>query len=95
MSRFKLIASGDTRMGGRECNEDRTFGQLEKKGNFFAVFDGHCGEGAASYACHNLWDNIKNTKEFDSDKPEKIMDAIKEGFKKTQEDMLGKSPFLH
>ena len=73
--------------------EDFTVGKIEKEGTFFAVFDGHGGWGAAFYACYNLWDNIKSIKGFYSDEPEEIMEAIKEGFKKTQEEMFGKSPF--
>ena len=58
------------------------------------MFDGHCGEGAARYACNYLWDNIKSTKGFYSDNPKEIMEAIRNGFIKAQEKILGKLPFL-
>ena len=61
---FRIIVSGIKRKGGCKHFEDCTFIKFEEKDNFFAVFDGHCGEGAARYTHDNLWDNIKNTKGF-------------------------------
>ena len=58
------------------------------------MFDGHCGREAAVYAHDNLWDNIKSMKEFYIDKPEEIVETMKKGFKKTQEEMLGGLLFL-
>ena len=86
---------GKSTKGGRKRLEEITVGKMEKNDYYFAVFDGHCGYGAALYAYNNLWDNIKNTEGFYSNDDEKIKEAILEGFVKTQEDMFSKSPFLH
>ena len=54
---------------------------------FLAVFDGHGGKHAAVYARSNLWENIKAQPGFESDKPEVVKKAIKEGFAATQRGM--------
>lgn len=63
-----------------ECNQPTPRG-------FLAVFDGHGGDEAASYACCNLWNIIRRTEEFDSDNPIKVTGAITKGFIRTNENM--------
>ena len=87
-------AVGVSKIGDRKCLEDVTVAKFEGKYTFLAAFDGHCGKGAAWYAHDHLWANIKNSEGFHSDKPHETMEAIKRGFVQTQEDMLGKPPFL-
>ena len=86
--------SGTSKLSDCKHFEDINLGKFEEKNIFLAVFDGHCGKEAAMYPHNNLWDNIKSIKEFYSDKPEEIMGTIKNRFKRTQEEMLGKSPFF-
>ena len=78
--------------GGRKCLKEITVGKVEKNSSYFAVFDGHCGVGAAFYAYKNLWNSIKCNEGFYSDDKETIKEAILGGFVKTQEDMFRKSP---
>ena len=94
MSKLYFWASGYSKTGGRKHLEDFTVGKFEWGDAFCAVFDGHCGDGAAKYARANLWDNIKTTYGFYSDDPQTIKEAIIGGFAKTQENMLSKPPFF-
>ena len=90
----RIVVSGKSKKGDRNYFEDLTLGKFEKNNIFLAVFDEHCGREAAVCARDNLWDYIKSMKEFYSDKPEEVVEAMKKGFKKTQEEMLDRSPFL-
>ena len=90
----RIVVSSKSKKGDRNHFEDLTLGKLEGNDIFLAVFDGHWGREAVVYTRDNLWDNIKSMKEFYSDKPEEIVEAIKKGFKKIQEEMLSRSPFL-
>uniref|UniRef100_W5K218 Protein phosphatase, Mg2+/Mn2+ dependent, 1Da n=1 Tax=Astyanax mexicanus TaxID=7994 RepID=W5K218_ASTMX len=47
---------------------------------FYAVFDGHGGPDAASYAQENLWDLIKKQRGFWSDDDEEVCSALRKGF---------------
>ena len=91
---MNILASGYSKIGGRKHLEEFTVAKMEWGDSFFAVFDGHCGAGAARYARDNLWDNIKTTEGFYSDDPQTIKEAIIGGFAKTQDKMLSKPPFL-
>lgn len=76
--------------GNRERNEDRISVQCEKQPtprSFLAVFDGHGGDEAATYASCNLWNSIKLTEQFNSDDPIKVAGAITRGFMHTNEKM--------
>ena len=94
MGSVKLILGGTSKIGDRKHIEECTVGKFDKKDIFLAVLDGHGGKEAVIYARDNLWDNIKSAEGFYSDKPEEIVEAIKAGFKRTQDNMLGKPPFL-
>ena len=94
MSVFRLLASGVSKIGDRKHFEDCTLGNYENKNTFLAVLDGHGGIEAVAYAHDHLWDNIKSAEGFYSDKPEEVVEAIKAGFKRTQDNMSGKPPFL-
>ena len=93
-----MFVGGVTRRGGRKHCEDLIATQSnEGKQIFLAVFDGHGGIEAAKHAQENLWESIKRSEGFGSDDPHDMVDAIRDGFKKTQEDMWKvsrKSPFL-
>ena len=75
--KYSFQAIGVSKIGDRKCLEDVTVGKFEEKDTFLPVFDGHCGTGAAWYAHDYLWDNIKISEGFDSDKPHETMEAIK------------------
>ncbi|KAI4896649.1 hypothetical protein NFI96_029907 [Prochilodus magdalenae] len=47
---------------------------------FYAVFDGHGGPDAASYAQEHLWDLLKKQRGFWSDDDEEVCAAIRKGF---------------
>ncbi|XP_072547211.1 protein phosphatase, Mg2+/Mn2+ dependent, 1Da [Salminus brasiliensis] len=47
---------------------------------FYAVFDGHGGPDAASYAQEHLWDLIKKQRGFWSNDDEEVCAAIRKGF---------------
>ena len=47
---------------------------------FYAVFDGHGGPDAASYAQEHLWDLIKKQRGFWSKDDEEVCAAIRKGF---------------
>ena len=83
------FVGGATIRGGRKHNEDLIDMRYEESIHclFMAVFDGHGGIEAAKYAKETLWENIKGSKGFGSDYPTEMMDAITEGFRKTQKNM--------
>ena len=85
-----VYAGGISKKGDRNHFEDFTFSKYNKRNAFYSVLDGHCGRGAASYVLDNLWENIVSMKGFHSDDIEEVKKAIKHGFMKTQDDMLGK-----
>ena len=91
---FKFILSGVSKIGDRKHIEECTVAKVDKNDTFLAVLDGHGGQEAVIYVRDNLWNNIRSAKGFYSDKPEEVVEAIKAGFKSTQDDMLGKPPFL-
>jgi len=55
---------------------------------FIGIFDGHGGKEAALFAKEHLMDNISKQQNFWSDNDDLILKAIKEGFLKTQQDMM-------
>jgi protein phosphatase 1D len=59
-----------------------TIGPRHDSECFFAVFDGHGGHQAASFAKQNLWVAIQQQKDFYSDDPGKVREAIKQAFVK-------------
>ncbi|EDV24102.1 uncharacterized protein TRIADDRAFT_26600 [Trichoplax adhaerens] len=54
---------------------------------FFAVFDGHGGSHAATFARDYLWKAIKKQRGFHSASPPSVVDAIRKGFAETQNAM--------
>ena len=75
-----------TDKGMRRYMEDVVQHRIEsspEKIGFFAVFDGHGGKEAASFAYQNLWKNIKTTKGFESEDPVEVEAAIKQAFIET------------
>ena len=78
-----LRVSSEARQGSRKTMEDYTVVTIEPRHNsecFFAVFDGHGGHQAASFARHNLWKTIQKQKSFYSSDPDEVREAIKRAF---------------
>lgn len=79
--------------GGRRYMEDRCVVHTERdeKGvlewTFVGVFDGHGGEHASEYVRRNLLNNITKNQKFSSDDDEHILEAVRQGFLMTHEQM--------
>eukprot|EP00794_Sanderia_malayensis_P014107 gene14107-15581_t len=79
--------SRSTDQGMRKYMEDITqvdCEDLAPKTSFFAIFDGHGGKEAATFARDHLWKNIKSSPDFESEDPEMVKSAIKKAFRITQ-----------
>lgn len=82
----------DKNMGMRKYMEDEitvisgTYDQIPT--TYLGVFDGHGGREAAIYARDHLFDNLKTQPGFFDTNPEKVKEAIREGFLKTHWDMF-------
>ncbi|XP_071478018.1 protein phosphatase 1D-like [Diadema antillarum] len=91
-----LRVSSDSTQGGRKYMEDVICIVFDREQDAdyacFAVFDGHGGREAAVYARDHLWQNIKQQEGFFSREPDQVMDAIKEGFRETQDGMWKERP---
>ncbi|XP_038058787.1 protein phosphatase 1D-like [Patiria miniata] len=89
-----LRVTSDSNQGGRDHMEDMISIRYERRKDndcaFFGVFDGHGGKEAAVFARDTLWDTIKAQRGFESKDPEKVKQAISEGFLKTQDAMWKK-----
>ena len=55
---------------------------------YLGVFDGHGGKEAAIFARDNLFKNLKLQPGFFDKEPEKVKEAIRQGFIKTHMDMF-------
>lgn len=78
--------------GTRKYMEDvmhTTHEDFPDKISYFAVFDGHGGKEAASYARSNLWKTLKADKGLLSQDPEIVKTALRSAFLKTHNDMWG------
>eukprot|EP00112_Aurelia_sp_Birch-Aquarium-sp1_P025715 Seg871.3 transcript_id=Seg871.3/GoldUCD/mRNA.D3Y31 product="Protein phosphatase 1D" protein_id=Seg871.3/GoldUCD/D3Y31 len=78
--------------GTRKYMEDvmhTTHEDFPDKISYFAVFDGHGGKEAASYARSNLWKTLKADKGLLSQDPEIVKTALRNAFLKTHNDMWG------
>ncbi|CEF66086.1 Protein phosphatase 2C (PP2C)-like domain-containing protein [Strongyloides ratti] len=82
-----------SKQGGRKYMEDRC--QLDMKRNendeleyiFAGVYDGHGGDEASKYTRNHLLENIKLEKGFLSDNDNEFLQAIKNGFLMTHDNM--------
>ena len=83
-----IAAMSETNKGDRPYMEDYAAIEFdEEKGGgqgFVAVFDGHGGKDASSFARNHLWENMKRQKNFESKEPSKVMGAIRQAFRETQ-----------
>ena len=78
-----LRVSVEASQGSRKTMEDYTAVTIQPRHDsecFFAVFDGHGGHQAASFARQNLWKTIQKQKDFYSSDPEEVGKAIKRAF---------------
>uniref|UniRef100_A0A8R1IX32 PPM-type phosphatase domain-containing protein n=1 Tax=Caenorhabditis japonica TaxID=281687 RepID=A0A8R1IX32_CAEJA len=79
--------------GGRRYMEDRCVVHTERGDHgellwtFVGVFDGHGGEHASEYVRRHLLMNITKNHKFESDEDEDILEAIRQGFLVTHEQM--------
>uniref|UniRef100_A0A1I7THH0 Translation initiation factor IF-2 n=1 Tax=Caenorhabditis tropicalis TaxID=1561998 RepID=A0A1I7THH0_9PELO len=79
--------------GGRRYMEDRCVVHTERIDNgtlqwtFVGVFDGHGGEHASEFVRRHLLMNITKNRKFESDDDEDILEAIRQGFLMTHEQM--------
>lgn len=79
--------------GGRRYMEDRCVIHTERINNglldwtFVGVFDGHGGEHASEYVRRHLLMNITKNQKFESNSDEDILEAIRQGFLMTHEQM--------
>ena len=81
-----LRFSVEATQGSRKSMEDYTsvtIGPQHDSECFFAVFDGHGGYQAASFARQNLWETIQKQKDFYSNDPDEVGKAIKRAFVET------------
>ena len=89
---MSLNALAETNQGRRPHMEDYACVTFEPDPNggqaFVAVFDGHGGRQASSYAKKHMWKNIKRQKGFDArNDHEKVLSAVRLGFQETQDGM--------
>lgn len=86
-----LRVNVDSNQGMRKYMEDeysvRTSSSKSCNTAFLGVFDGHGGKEAAIYARKHLYDNIRAQPEFFEEDPEKVRNAIREGFLQTHLEM--------
>ncbi|EGT44655.1 hypothetical protein CAEBREN_26297 [Caenorhabditis brenneri] len=79
--------------GGRRYMEDRCVVHTERTDSgdlawtFVGVFDGHGGEHASEYVRRHLLMNITKNVKFNSEHDEDILEAIRQGFLMTHEQM--------
>uniref|UniRef100_UPI00358FD517 protein phosphatase 1D isoform X2 n=1 Tax=Myxine glutinosa TaxID=7769 RepID=UPI00358FD517 len=83
-------ASGAACRGARRHMEDAALLTRDEQFACFAVFDGHGGREAASFARHNLWQIIHRHLKFRSHDPEKVCAAIRDAFLICHRDMWKK-----
>ena len=91
---LNLRVTTDSRQGGRKYMEDVIHVKFHKGQDgkaiefaYFAVFDGHGGVEAASFAKEHLLDQITKNKLFYSDDDTEVMKSITEGFLSTHKMM--------
>lgn len=86
-----LRVCSEANQGMRRYMEDELSIMVETESErraFLAVYDGHGGKEAPCYARDNLYNNIKMQPKFESEDPEDVKEAIKDGFIKTHMDMF-------
>lgn len=90
-----MRVTGHYSQGGRKYMEDvfSVAYQQSEDGEdleyaFIGIFDGHGGKDAALFAKEKLMDNIAKLPNFWSDSDDLILKAIREGFLKTQQEMM-------
>lgn len=85
---MNLWVTADTSQGGRKYMEDVIDVKFDQKEEpryaYFAVFDGHGGPEAATFAKKHLLKEITKHEGFwCEDDDDKVLNAISEGFKST------------
>lgn len=86
-----LRVCSEANQGMRRYMEDELSVVLETETDrnaFLAVYDGHGGKDAPIFAKEHLYKNIKCQPGFNSEDPELVKKAIKDGFWKTHMDMF-------
>ena len=87
-----LRVCSESNQGMRKYMEDELTvlvdSEREERRAFLGIFDGHGGKDAPIFARDNLWNNIKMQPKFESDDPEEVKMAIRDGFIKTHWDMF-------